>query len=108
LCHLTDSVCGRTADLAFPARRSSDLLVRLPGQFVRPRGSAAGAGRGEPGGELLGRAELVPRIGPGLGGVGGEDRRRPVLRSRTPDRKSTRLNSQSRENLVCRLLLEKK
>src|SRR5690606_40713967 len=32
----------------------------------------------------------------------------PVTPSTCSDRKSTRLNSQSRENLVCRLLLEKK
>src|SRR5690606_42045097 len=32
----------------------------------------------------------------------------PVLAQQSVDRKSTRLNSRSRENLVCRLLLEKK
>src|SRR6516165_11912044 len=31
-----------------------------------------------------------------------------IVQCRAPDRKSTRLNSQSQSNLVCRLLLEKK
>src|SRR5690606_41510488 len=76
---------------SFPTRRSSDLAVPAA-QAVRPERRARGPG--------LGRRRPDPR-----------PRARRLLRRRAgPSRRSEEHTSelQSRENLVCRLLLEKK
>src|SRR3712207_8244373 len=69
--------------------------------------------RSDPGGDHVGRGEapVCPVLVPG--DVGGVARAlREELAAPAPavwaDRKSTRLNSQSRQYLVCRILLEKK
>src|SRR5690606_41613010 len=67
--------------LSFPTRRSSDLRTRRPPRGSAPDGTAPPRGRGPPGG------------GP----------------ARSRDRSEEHTSElQSRENLVCRLLLEKK
>src|SRR5690606_40002872 len=83
--------------LSFPTRRSSDLRPAPPTAPAGPGLDRAGLGRFGSSGSLLPTAAGIPPKWPHrLPG-------RPP-----PDRKSTRLNSKSRENLVCRLLLEKK
>src|SRR3712207_7649797 len=94
------------------------MIRRPPRSTLFPYTTLFRSGEEADGGEHLLRigprpAVLAPRLGRSAAGA-----RRPLRRSaRSPvagltgprqDRKSTRLNSQSRQYLVCRLLLEKK
>src|SRR5207249_10851602 len=88
---------------SFPTRRSSDLLRESPTRASPPGRSSLRCG--EP--ARLGAGSLQKRRGSGVEQLGG-DLRLPAPRRAGSDRKSTRLNSQSRFDLVCRLLLEKK
>src|SRR5690606_42108340 len=85
--------------LSFPTRRSSDLLARL-GVAVGP---GLGGGRTGRVGGRAGSGQLVLQPVQGL-------RRRFGLQGLGQGRRSEEHTSelQSRENLVCRLLLEKK
>src|SRR5690606_41584128 len=92
-------LCSRSAHhrglLSFPTRRSSDLAAPVLDRPVDP-GPAAGVER-----LLPGQVER-PHVGPlRRAGLGGEVLPQPRSEEHTSE-------LQSRENLVCRLLLEKK
>src|SRR5207302_4761868 len=89
---------------SFPTRRSSDL------HFVCAR-RARGRDRICARSRLAGTRERdSPIAGRGSNGIGGDCRRRnrSGSRSRVPRSEEHTSELQSRENLVCRLLLEKK
>src|SRR5690606_39806511 len=102
---------GQRAGLAGGAR---DRLACVA--TPSPRGCAPRAlvDPGRRRGHTHGRARRLARLGPGAdaaaarGGAGGRAARRRLGRAVVVDRKSTPSELQSRENLVCRLLLEKK
>src|SRR2546422_8211481 len=88
------------------------LMIRRPPRstlFPYTTLFRSGAAHGDPG---RGGAAAQPRgdhVGGGARPLPREPRRRRAAAGAPrPDRKSTRLNSQSRLHLVCRLLLEKK
>src|SRR5690606_41075301 len=102
--------CPHRILVPFPTRRSSDLVqqTRLDSTYREQAAAfiadvdvpAESPERKVPDEVLVRRLAADFRRGLKAGD--------PVGRLRIPDRKSTRLNSRSRENLVCRLLLEKK
>src|SRR5690606_41533290 len=101
------SGCGaHLARLSFPTRRSSDLSGRESGQGER-RGGRLGVVVSCPGGRAATPAGAVSRCGSVVRRV-----RRAVQPEPLPGQASRSEEHtselQSRENLVCRLLLEKK
>src|SRR5690606_42033072 len=96
----------RPPDLpSFPTRRSSDLTWQLPQTARRPSRplsdrSTASSARGRSCASAT-TGVLPSRSSP-------RARSRSTSRSASADRKSHTSELQSRENLVCRLLLEKK
>src|SRR5690606_41797827 len=86
--------------LPFPTRRSSDLLHQ-------GRGQGWADGRATDGDRGRGRARArVPRTDAGTRGGGAEGEAGMEARTGRSEEHTSEL--QSRENLVCRLLLEKK
>src|SRR5690606_42152449 len=95
--------CDHQDLLSFPTRRSSDLLRsrRCPARTVRRRWSC----RPPLVHRLRRQQRFVQQRGGGVGLVGPHVQREAQLADRSEEHTS---ELQSRENLVCRLLLEKK
>src|SRR5690606_41677333 len=98
--------CGSLrAPHPFPTRRSSDLAGGAPGGGGVPGSGATGGdvdpGTGGSGGDPLGTGGMTS----GGGGGSGDD---PIVCPSTARSEEHTSELQSRENLVCRLLLEKK
>src|SRR5690606_42158969 len=85
---------------SFPTRRSSDLRMTSSGRWAR---EAASAVRGSAAGLAPGSSERLSAAGPGYSRIGAYVGSCSRVRS---EEHTSEL--QSRENLVCRLLLEKK